>query len=131
MDFDKDNIFYKIVQKEEKANIIYENDYVCCFEDICPSAPIHILIVPKKFIKSLATIEKEDEKYLSEILFASKEVAKIKNINESGFRLISNCNYDGGQEINYMHFHLVGGCRVGKMISLPKEGKKLMKDQKQ
>lgn len=130
MEFDKDNIFYKIVQKEEKANIIYENDYVCCFEDIYPCAPIHILIVPKKFIKSLSTIEREDEKYLSEILFASKEVAKMKNINESGFRLISNCNYDGGQEINYMHFHLVGGCRVGKMISLPKEGKKLMKDKK-
>ena len=123
-----DNIFYKIVNKQEKANIVYENDYVCCFDDIYPETPIHILIVPKKYIQSLSTIEKEDEKYLSEILLASKEIAKIKNIDTSGFRLISNCNHDGGQEIDYLHFHLLGGCRIGRMISLPKESKKIMKE---
>ena len=117
---DKDNIFYKIINRLEKANIVYENDYVCCFDDIYPEAPIHILIVPKKFIISLATITKEDEKYLSEILLAANEIAKIKNIDISGFRLISNCNYDGGQEINYLHFHLLGGCRLGRMINVSK-----------
>ena len=123
-----DNIFYKIVNKQEKANIVYENDYVCCFDDIYPETPIHILIVPKKYIQSLSTIEKEDEKYLSEILLASNIIAKMKNIDTSGFRLISNCNHDGGQEIDYLHFHLLGGCRIGRMISLPKESKKIMKE---
>ena len=117
---DKDNIFYKIINRQEKANIVYENEYVCCFDDIYPEAPIHILIVPKKYIISLATITNEDEKYLSEILLAANEIAKIKNIDNSGFRLISNCNYDGGQEINYLHFHLLGGCRLGHMINVSK-----------
>ena len=123
-----DNIFYKIINKQEKATIVYENDYVCCFDDICPEAPIHILIVPKKYIRSIATIEKEDERYLSEILLASNVIAKMKNIDISGFRLISNCNHDGGQEIDYLHFHLLGGCRIGRMINLPKDGKKIMKE---
>jgi len=126
----EDNIFYKIINKTADANIVYENDYVCCFEDIEPVAPIHILIVPKKYIKSMNTIRKEDEKYLSEILLSANHIANIKNIGESGYRLITNCNYDGGQEIDYLHFHLVGGCRLGKMISLPKESKKKMKELK-
>ena len=117
----KDNIFYKIINKQEKANIVYENDYVCCFDDIYPEAPIHILIVPKKYIISLATITKEDDKYLSEILLAANTIAKMKNIDISGFRLISNCNYDGGQEINYLHFHLLGGCKLGRMINVSKK----------
>jgi histidine triad (HIT) family protein len=124
----KDNIFYKIINKIEPANIIYENDYVCCFDDIYPETPIHILIVPKKYIQSLATIEEEDQIYLSQILLASNVIAKMKNIIVSGFRLISNCNHDGGQDINYLHFHLLGGCKVGRMISLPKESKQIMKE---
>ena len=122
-----DNIFTKIINKTEPANIVYENDYVCCFDDKFPDAPVHILIVPKRYIKSLATIEQGDAKYLSEILLASNTIAKMKNIDESGFRLISNCNYDGGQEIEYLHFHLVGGFRLGRMLNLPKESKKIMK----
>jgi len=127
----QDNIFYKIINKTEKANIVYENDYVCCFDDIYPETPVHILIVPKKYIKSLETITADDSRYLSEILLASNTIAKMKNIDKSGFRLISNCNSDGGQEIDYLHFHLLGGCKVGKVVSLPKQSKKLMKQLKE
>ena len=126
----KDNIFYKIIHKQEKANIVYENDYVCCFEDIYPDAPVHILIVPKKYIKSMDDIQDDDSRYLGQILLAANHIAKLKNINESGYRLITNCNKDGGQEIDYLHFHLVGGVRLGKMISLPKDSKKKMKELK-
>lgn len=126
-----DNIFTKIINKTEPANIVYENEYVCCFDDKFPDAPVHILIVPKRYIKSLATIEEDDSKYLSEILLASNHIAKMKNIDESGFRLISNCNYDGGQEIDYLHFHLVGGFRLGRMLNLPKESKRKMKELKE
>lgn len=126
-----DNIFTKIINKTEPANIVYENEYVCCFDDKFPDAPVHILIVPKRYIKSLATIEEDDSKYLSAILLASNHIAKMKNIDESGFRLISNCNYDGGQEIDYLHFHLVGGFRLGRMLNLPKESKRKMKELKE
>ena len=126
-----DNIFTKIINKTEPANIVYENEYVCCFDDKFPDAPVHILIVPKIYIKSLATIEDGHSKYLSEILLASKTIAKMKNIDESGFRLISNCGYDGGQEIDYLHFHLVGGFRMGRMLNLPKESKRKMKELKE
>ena len=124
----EDNIFYKIIQKKEKATIVYENDYVCCFEDKYPNAPVHILIVPKKYIKSMATISDEDSIYLSHILLAGNHVAKLKNIDEDGYRLITNCNKNGGQEIDYLHFHLVGGCKLGRMVGLPKESKKLIKN---
>jgi len=124
----EDNIFYKIIQKKEKATIVYENDYICCFEDKYPNAPVHVLIVPKKYIKSMATILDEDAIYLSHILLAGNHVAKLKNIDEDGYRLITNCNKNGGQEIDYLHFHLVGGCKLGRMIGLPKESKKLMKN---
>ena len=75
-------------------------------------------------------IQDDDSHYLGQILLAANHIAKSKNINESGYRLITNCNKDGGQEIDYLHFHLVGGVRLGKMISLPKDSKKKMKELK-
>jgi histidine triad (HIT) family protein len=114
------NIFEKIRDKEAPANIVYQDEYITAFEDIYPDAPIHILIIPNKKIVSLNDINEEDTIYLSKILLQF-------NIDESGYRLITNCNKDGGQEIDYLHFHLVGGVRLGKMISLPKDSKKIFK----
>lgn len=122
------NIFAKIRDKEADANIIFQNDYVTAFHDIYPSAPIHILIIPNKEIKSLNEIQESDAPYLSEIMIAASKLAKQFEIAESGYRLITNCNKNGGQEIDYLHFHLVGGVRLGKMISLPKESKKIWKN---
>ena len=76
-------------------------------------------------IKSLDNLTDEDEIYMGKILLVASKLAKIKNIHESGYRLITNCNKDGGQEIDYLHFHLVGGIPLGRMIGLPKESKKL------
>ena len=121
------NIFEKIRDKEAPANIVYQDEYITAFEDIYPDAPIHILIIPNKKIVSLNDINEEDTIYLSKILLTAKNLAKQFNIDESGYRLITNCNKDGGQEIDYLHFHLVGGVRLGKMISLPKDSKKIFK----
>jgi histidine triad (HIT) family protein len=121
------NIFEKIRDKEAPANIVYQDEYITAFDDIYPDAPIHILIIPNKKIVSLNNIEDDDTIYLSKILLTAKKLAKQFNIDESGYRLISNCNKDGGQEIDYLHFHLVGGVRLGKMISLPKDSKKIFK----
>ena len=121
------NIFEKIRDNEENATYIFRNEYVTAFEDIYPKAPVHILIIPNKMIKSLNDITEEDGIYLQHILLAAKHIAQEKNINESGYRLITNCEYDGGQEIPYLHFHLIGGVKLGRMIGLPKESKKKFK----
>ena len=124
------NIFEKIRDKEAPAKIIFENEYITAFEDIEPSAPVHILIIPNKKISSLNEIEEQDSIYLSKILLAAKEIARQVGIEKTGYRLITNCGSDGGQEINYLHFHLVGGLKLGKMISLSKDSKKIFRSLK-
>lgn len=119
------SIFEDIRDHKEDASIVYQDNYVTAFEDKYPSAPIHILIIPNKKMESLDDITIEDENYLGKIMITASKIAKMKNINESGYRVITNCNKDGGQEIPYLHFHLVGGVPLGPMISLPKKSKKI------
>tara|TARA_B100000424_G_scaffold241028_1_gene208875 strand:- start:3237 stop:3632 length:396 start_codon:yes stop_codon:yes gene_type:complete len=121
------NIFEQIRDGDAKSDIVYKDEYVTAFHDIDPSAPIHILIIPNKKIETLNDITEEDSIYLSKILISAKNIAKQFKIDNTGYRLITNCNKDGGQEIEYLHFHLVGGVRLGKMISLPKDSKKILK----
>lgn len=118
------NIFEQIRDGQAPANIVYQDEHVTAFDDIEPSAPTHILIIPNKKISSLNDIEEEDSLYLSKILLSAKEIAKKTGISDSGYRLITNCGFDGGQEVDYLHFHLVGGLKLGKMISLSKDSKK-------
>lgn len=121
------NIFEKIRDGDEKSDIVYKDEYITAFKDINPNAPVHILIIPNKKFSSLNDINEEDSIYLYKILLGAKNIAKQFNIHESGYRLITNCNKDGGQEIDYLHFHLVGGVKLGKMISLSKQSKKIFK----
>ena len=104
---------------------MYQDEYITAFNDTNPDAPIHILIIPNRKIDSLNSITENDSIYLSKILITAKHLAKTFNISDTGYRLITNCNKDGGQEINYLHFHLVGGVKLGRMIHLPKESKKI------
>jgi len=124
------NIFEKIRDGEEKADIVYQDEYITAFKDIAPNAPVHILIIPNKTIVSLNDIQEEDSSYLSNILLGAKKIAKQFNIDETGYRLITNCGSDGGQEVPYLHFHLVGGLKLGKMISLSKTEKKRFNEYK-
>ena len=125
------NIFEKIRDREAEGDIVYSDEFVTAFKDIYPDAPVHILIIPNKKIDSLNDICEEDIIYLSKIMLTAKKLAKQFNIDESGYRLITNCGKDGGQEIDYLHFHLVGGLKLGKMISLPKDSKKKFKELKE
>ena len=109
------SIFTRIINREIPANIIYENDYVIAFKDINPIAPIHILIVPKKEIKTLNEIEAEDAIFISEVFFAIKYIAKDLGILHDGYRIINNCNEFGGQEVFHLHFHLLAGEPIGPM----------------
>ena len=121
------NIFEQIRDGDSPADIVYKNEYVTAFKDIYPDAPVHILIIPNKKIVSLNDVLEEDSKYLSEIFLAAKHIAQQFNIHESGYRLITNCNKDGGQDVDYLHFHLVGGLPLGRMIGLSKDSKKIFK----
>ena len=121
------NIFEQIRDDEAPCELVYKDEYVTAFNDIQPDAPTHILIIPNKKISSLNGIEEEDHQYLSRIILTAKKIARERGIDETGYRLITNCGKNGGQEIDYLHFHLVGGVPLGKMISLPKSSKKLLK----
>lgn len=122
------NIFEKIRDGESPAEIILKNEYVTAFKDIFPSAPVHILIIPNKMIPSLSNIEQEDSIYISNIFLAAKKIAEELKIDKTGYRVITNCGKNGGQEIPYLHFHLVGGIPLGKMINLSKSSKKILKN---
>jgi len=102
-------IFDKIVNREIPADIIFEDDDIIAFNDINPQAPVHILIVPKKRIKTLNDISIEDEQLIGRMFIVAKFLANKTNISESGYRTIFNCNDDGGQTVNHIHLHLLGG----------------------
>lgn len=103
-------IFSKIINKEILVNIVYEDDLVLAFKDITPQAPIHIIIIPK--VTDLKTLNDINEKHitlLGHIVFVAIKIAKSEGISENGYRIVMNCNADGGQSIFHIHLHLLGG----------------------
>ncbi len=102
-------VFCKIANKEIPAKIVWENDWVLAFENIKPVHPVHVLIIPKKHIASIQEAKAGDDEYLAQALLAVSEVAKIKGVAQSGYRLIVNCGKDSGQSVDHLHVHLVGG----------------------
>ncbi len=110
-------IFSKIIAREIPADIVYEDDLVLAFRDIAPQAPVHILIVPKKEIATVNDVSVEDETALGRLLTVAAKIAGDEGIAESGYRLIVNCNEDGGQEVFHLHMHILGGRRLGPMLA--------------
>ena len=102
-------IFKKIIDKEIKADIVYEDDFVMAFNDISPVAPVHILIVPKADIATLNNLDDNDVELMGKLVVAAKNIAKAKNIDKDGYRLVFNCNENGGQTVFHIHCHLIGG----------------------
>ncbi|MCB0391409.1 MAG: histidine triad nucleotide-binding protein [Bdellovibrionales bacterium] len=102
-------IFKKIIDKEIPADIVYEDDICLAFRDITPQAPQHILIIPKKEISSLNKVTSEDKELLGHMLLMASEIAKKINISEDGYRLVINTNSHGGQSVNHLHMHVIGG----------------------
>ena len=108
-------LFTKIINREIPASIIYETEKVIAFNDINPVAPVHVLVVPKKEIPTLNDIQVEDTEYLIEMYSAIKKITKKLNIAEDGYRVITNCNNHGGQEVYHLHFHILGGEPLGAL----------------
>lgn len=109
-------LFCKIIKKEIPSTIVYEDEEVLAFRDINPVAPVHVLVIPKKHISSLVDLEPEDEAIVGKIYTIINKIAKQENIFESGFRVIVNYGEDGGQEVKHLHFHLIGGKKLGTKI---------------
>ena len=102
-------IFCKIVSKEIPSSVVLENEKFLAFKDINPSAPIHILIIPKKHIESFNEV---DSQIMAEMTEFIKEVAKKVGVFEDGYRIVTNMGENGGQEVKHLHFHLLGGTKL-------------------
>ena len=107
-----DCIFCKILVGEIPSERVYEDEYVLAFRDIAPQAPIHIVIIPKEHIVSVADLTAENSFIAAKCLEAAPKIAAIEGLN-SGFRIISNSGPDAGQSVNHLHFHLIGGKTLG------------------
>lgn len=106
---ESDCLFCKISQGKTNTEILYENDTLVVFRDINPAAPIHLLIVPKKHIRSVNDLTAVEQPILSEMVMVAKEMAVQQGVEKSGYRLFINVETGGGQVIFHLHMHLVGG----------------------
>lgn len=102
-------IFCKIIKREVPSKIVFEDNKVVAFEDVRPQAPVHIIVVPKTHIEKLSDITKENANVIERLILAANAIAKEKNIQESGYRVVINCNKDAGQAVFHLHLHLLGG----------------------
>lgn len=112
----QDCLFCKIIKGEVPSTKVYEDELVYAFKDINPAAPIHILVIPKKHIASLAELTEEDEKYVWAIHKAMNKIAEEQGFKENGYRVIINCGKDSGQEVMHLHYHLLAGSKFGDKI---------------
>src|ERR1700679_1044343 len=110
-------LFEKIIAGELPANVLYRDSRVIAFLDIRPAAPVDILIVPNKPIPTANDVADGDESLIGNLFIVAPDRARQEGIAESGYRLIINCNADGGQEVYHLHVHLLGGRPLGPMVA--------------
>ena len=115
--YNNENIFAKILRQEIPSKKIFENQYVYAFEDISPQAPIHVLVIPKKPFCSFNDFSKNaDPKFMYEFIKSINLIVEKLKLKE-GYRLITNVGKYGGQEVPHLHFHLLSGKPIGRMVS--------------
>jgi len=104
-----DDLFLKIIDREIPAEVVYEDEDVLAFRDINPQAPLHVLIIPKKHIRTLNEVREEDEKLLGRLMNVARKIAEEEGVSEEGYRVVMNCNKGAGQTVFHIHLHLLGG----------------------
>lgn len=102
-------LFTKIINREIPAKIVYETDQLIAFEDIHPQAPHHYLIVPKVEIATINDLTAENASIIGELFLAAKEIAQNFHVDEKGYRVVMNCNHEGGQSVFHIHLHFLAG----------------------
>ena len=102
-------IFEKIIDREIPADIVYENEHCLAFHDIQPQAPVHVLVIPKRRIENVANLTDADQALAGKLLLAARDVAQRMNLVDQGYRVVANCGIDGGQSVDHLHLHVLGG----------------------
>ena len=108
-------LFCRIIKGDIPSAKVYEDDYVFAFRDINPQAPVHVLVVPKAHIASMAEVNAENSVYVAKCFEAIAKIADSEGLGD-GYRVISNCGENGGQSVMHLHFHLIGGVRLSEKI---------------
>ncbi|MEW8956088.1 histidine triad nucleotide-binding protein [Clostridium sp.] len=102
-------LFCKIIKGEIPCSKVYEDDNVLAFKDISPEAPVHILVIPKEHIKSANEINEKNSQIVAHIFTVINKIAEEQGIKENGYRIVNNCGEHGGQTVEHIHFHVLGG----------------------
>lgn len=109
-------LFCKIIKGDIPCSKVYEDEYVLCFKDINPVCKVHVLVIPKLHIKDLNEVSENNIKYLNSIMLNIPKIARSLDIEKDGYRVISNTGVNGGQEVPHLHFHILGGEKLGSKI---------------
>lgn len=122
MSYDANNVFAKLLRGEIPAKKVYEDEHVLAFHDIRPQAPVHVLVIPKGAYVSLDEFHvKASAAEQAALMKALGQAARLAGIAETGYRVIANIGGDGHQEVPHLHFHVLGGRPMGRMVSRPAE----------
>lgn len=111
-----DCLFCKIAAKEIPSTKVYEDEYVYAFNDINPVAPVHVIVIPKKHIGSANEINDANSLEVQKVFEAIPKIAKMLKISEEGYRVITNIGENGGQTVKHLHFHIIGGKKLGDKL---------------
>ena len=111
-----DCIFCQIVAGEIPSNILYQDEKIIVFPDINPLAPIHLLIVPREHIPTMAHLAEDESSLIGDMAKIANQLARRRGISKSGYRLVINCGEQGGQGVAHLHMHLLGGRQLSSAL---------------
>ncbi len=114
-DLDEDCIFCRIAGGELNTDFLHESPNVVAFNDLAPQAPVHVLVVPRMHIPDVTHLTAEHWRLAGEMIEVASRVAARRGLNDTGFRILTNTGDDAGQTVNHLHWHVLGGSRLGKM----------------
>ena len=112
-----DCLFCKIVAGEIPSTKVYEDEYVYAFNDIYPVAPVHIIVIPKNHIESANEIDESNSEDVKKVFQVIPKIAKIAKVDEEGYRVITNIGENSGQTVKHLHFHIIGGRKLGDKLA--------------
>ena len=110
----EDTIFHRIMRREIPADIVYEDEHVFAFRDIAPQAPVHVLFVPKESVRTLDDMQPAQSGLVGKLAYAAAEYARREGFADDGYRVVINCNANGGQTVFQLHLHLLAGAPLGR-----------------